>query len=135
MTIDDYFASLERSLRQDPLVSHLLEPFTCLASDDFNGLVRGRVFFWDDSFLDLYEVVSTELGYPVRIGYAYTYLQRGQRVFRYDNAAHHPEIITFPHHKHIGPQDRLAPSDQPSLSQVLAEIAAWLDKHPPAESF
>ncbi len=132
MRIDDYFASLERSLRQNALVSHLQEPFTCLASDDFNGLVRGRAFFWDDSYLDLYEVVSTELGYPVRIGYAYTYLQGGQRVFRYDNAPHHPEIITFPHHKHSGPHDRLTPSDQPSLSQVLVEVAVWLDLHPPA---
>ena len=45
-----------------------------------NGLVRGRVFFWDDSFLDLYEVVSTELGYPVRISYAYTYLHGRDRL-------------------------------------------------------
>jgi hypothetical protein len=89
-------------------------------------------FFWDDSFLDLYEVVSTELGYPVRISYAYTYLHREQRVFRYDNAPHHPEIITFPHHKHSGPQDRLTPADQPSLSQVMAEIADWLDLHHPS---
>jgi hypothetical protein len=127
VNIDDYFASLERGLRQNPLVSDLQEPFVCLASDDFNGLVRGRVFFWDDSFLDLYEVVSTELGYPVRLSYAYAYLQGGERVFRYDNAPHHPEIITFPHHKHIGRHDRIAPSDQPSMNQVLAEIAAWLD--------
>ena len=128
MTIDDYFASLERTLVQNPLVSRLEDPFTCLASDDHNGLVRGRVFFWDGSFLDLYEVVSTELGYPVRIGYAYTYLRTGQRAFRYDNAPHHPEIITYPHHKHIGPEDRLAPADQPTLSQLLAEIAAELEQ-------
>jgi len=127
MTVDDYFASLERRLRQSLLVSHLQEPFVCLASDDYNGIVRGRVFFWDESFLDIYEVVSTELGYPVRIEYAYTYLHNGERVFRYDNAPHHPEIVTFPHHKHIGLRDRLAPSDQPSLHQVLAEIAAWLE--------
>ncbi|MBI3958939.1 MAG: hypothetical protein HY328_09025 [Chloroflexi bacterium] len=131
MNIDDYFASLERGLRQNLLVSHLQDPFVCLSSDDFNGLVRGRVFFWDDSFLDIYEVVSTELGYPVRISYAYTYLQGRERLFRYDNAPHHPEIVTFPHHKHIGPHDRLAPSDQPSLSQVLAEIAGWLGMDTP----
>lgn len=70
MTIDDYFAALERGLLQNPLV---------------------------------------------------------QRVFRYDNAPHHPQIVTFPHHKHIGPSDRLAPSDQPSLGQILTEIAAWLE--------
>jgi hypothetical protein len=39
-----------------------------------------------------------------------------------DNAPHHPEIATHPHHKHIGPKDRLAPADQPNLSQVLTEI-------------
>lgn len=126
MTIDEYFSTMERGLRQNPLVSHIQNPFDCLASDDYNGLVRVRIFFWDDSFLDIYEVATTELGYPVRVHYAYTYLRNGQRVFRYDNAPHHPEIVTFPHHKHIGPDDRLAPSDQPGLGQVLTEIAGWL---------
>ncbi|MEZ4767090.1 MAG: DUF6516 family protein [Caldilineales bacterium] len=105
------------------------KPFVCLASDDFNGLVRGRVFFWDDAFLDMYEVVSTELGYPVRVSYAYAFLHNDERIFRYDNAPHHPEIDTFPHHKHIGARERVAPCDQPSLGQVLAEIADWMDKH------
>ena len=126
MIIDDYFSSIERSLTQNVQIGEVGEPLTCLASDDYNGLIRCRVNFWDGSYLDLYEVVSTELGYPVRIHYAYTYLREGQRVFRYDNAPHHPEIVTHPHHKHIGPKDRLAPADQPSLSQVLAEIEGWL---------
>jgi hypothetical protein len=124
--IDDYFASIERSLRQNDRINSIRAPLTCLASDDFNGLVRCRVFFWDDSYLDLYEVVSTELGYPVRVHYAYTYVRQEQHVVRYDNAPPHPEIITHPHHKHIGPTDRLAPAEQPSLSQVLAEIEDWL---------
>jgi hypothetical protein len=128
MTVDDYFAALARSLRGNPQVVDVAPPMTCLASDDFNGLIRGRVIFWDDSFLDLYEVISTELGYPVRVSYAYSYLRNAQRVFRYDNAPHHPEVITYPHHKHLGPQDRLAPTDQPSLNHVLAEIATWLGK-------
>jgi len=53
-------------------------------------------------------------------------VHKGQRVFRYDNAPHHPELITYPHHKHIGPTDRLAPADQPTLSLVLAEVESWL---------
>lgn len=40
---------------------------------------------------------------------------------------HHPEIVTYPHHKHVGSADRLAPADQPSLKQVLAEIEGWLE--------
>jgi len=42
--------------------------------------------------------------------------------FPYDDAPHHPEIATHPHHKHIGPKDWLAPADQPNLSQIFAEI-------------
>lgn len=126
MKIDDYFRSIERGFSQNPQISKIEEPITLLTSDDYNGLIRCRVYFWDSSFLDIYEVVSTELGYPVRINYAYTYLRDDQRVFRYDNAPHHTEIATHPHHKHIGPKDRLAPADQPSLSQIFAEIEVLL---------
>jgi hypothetical protein len=122
MKIDDYFANLERSLRRNARVGKIEEPVLCLASDDYNGLIRCRIIFWDNSFLDLYEIVSTELGYPVRVYYAYTYLREGKRVFRYDNAPHHPEIATHPYHKHIGARDRLVPADQPTLKQILDEV-------------
>ena len=117
---------MERGLRQNVHIGTVEEPIVCLASDEYNGLIRCRVFFWDGSYLDIYEVVSTKAGYPVRVHYAYTYLRQGQRVFRYDNAPHHPEVPTHPHHKHIGPQDALAPSPQPTLGQVLAEVESWL---------
>ncbi len=126
MKIDDYFVSIERGLRQNPQISKIEEPITLLTSDAYNGLIRCRVTFWDGSILDIYEVVSTELGYPVRITYAYTYIRYDQRLFRYDNAPHHPEIATHPHHKHIGSKDRLAPADQPSLNQIFSEIDALL---------
>ena len=126
MKIEDYFVSIERGLNQNPQVSKIEEPLILLTSDDYNGLIRCRVTFWDGSFLDIYEVITTELGYPVRINYSYTYLSDDRLIFRYDNAPHHPEIITHPHHKHIGPRDRLAPADQPSLSQVVAEIEAFI---------
>jgi len=128
MNIDEYFAALERGLRHNLQSGRIEEPLVCIASDDHNGLIRCRIVFWDDSYLDLYETVSTELGFPVRIHYAYTYLRSRKRVFRYDNAPHHPEIATHPHHKHIGPTERLTPADQPTLSQVLSEIDGWLGR-------
>lgn len=126
MTIDDYFAAMERGLRQNVKAGKVEESITCLASDDHNGLIRCRFVFWDESYLDVYETVSTELGYPVRVHYAYTYVRHGKRIFRYDNAPHHPEIVTYPHHKHSGTTDELTPADQPTLSQVLAEAEGWL---------
>ena len=76
MTIDDYFAAIERGLRQNIRVSRIEEPITLLASDANNGLIRCRVHFWDSSYLDVYEVVSTDLDYPVRLHYATTYLRK-----------------------------------------------------------
>ncbi len=124
MNVQDYFTSVERGLRSNSLVVHL-EILLCIASDDFNGLLRCRAHFWDGSFLDIYEVVSTEPGYPLRIHYAYTYI-REQLIFRYDNAPHHPEVETHPHHKHIGAAEFVMPSRPPTLSSVLAEIATYL---------
>lgn len=122
MKIGDYFSGIERSLRRIK-GAEIDSKVTCLTSDDFNGLVRCRVVFWDGSYLDLYEVVSVELGYPVKVHYAYTYLLKGgKRVFRYDNAPHHSEIATHPHHKHVGQKEELASAEEPALAQVLSEI-------------
>ncbi len=129
MTIDDYFSNLERGLGRNVKIGSPEYPLICLASDDYNGLVRCRIVFWDDSYLDLYEVVNTERGYPIRVHYAYTYIRDGRRIFRYDNAPHHPEILTHPHHKHLGENDSLAESPQPTLAQVLMEIEALLHSH------
>lgn len=83
-------------------------------------------FCFGRSYLDLYEAVSTEMGYPVKIHYAYTYMQGGERIFRYDNAPHHPEIRTHPHHKHTGARNTLMPSPEPTLVQILDEIEKLL---------
>ena len=124
MNIADYFSSVERSLRQQPSITSI-EIIEILASDEDNGILRCRAHFWDDAFLSIHETVNTELGYPARIVYAYAYIREDQCVFRYDNAPHHPEIITYPHHKHIG-ESKLAPTDQPAIQQVLDEIEKHL---------
>lgn len=125
MKIGDYFSGIERSLRRMK-GAEIQGDVTCLASDEYNGLVRCRVLFWEESYLDIYEVVRTELGYPVKVHYAYTFIQNGKRVFRYDNAPHHPEIRTYPHHKHSGPRDELSAAHEPTLSHVLSEIGKLL---------
>lgn len=121
MKVTDYFARLEKSLRQTASINRVDEPQAYFISDDFNGLLKCRVHFWDDSCLDVYEVVNTELGYPVRMSYSYAYFRANALLFRYDNAPHHPEIATFPHHKHTS-SGKVIPTDQPTLGQILSEI-------------
>jgi hypothetical protein len=48
-----------------------------------------------------------------------------QLIFRYDNAPHHPEIVTYPHHKHTPTAIELA--SPPHLVQVLQEIGQQPD--------
>ncbi len=127
MRITDYFSGIERSLRRIK-GGQLHGQITSLASDDHNGLLRCRVLFWDESYLDIYEVVNTELGYPLKVHYAYTYMRAGELAFRYDNAPHHPEISTHPHHKHRGVRNLLAAAPEPTLSQVLTEIDEMLEQ-------
>ena len=74
----------------------------------------------------LYADVS--YGYPVWIIYR-IHVQRsdGTLLFRYDNARHHPELDTFPHHKHVGADERVVPAEQPSIHRVANELATHLN--------
>jgi hypothetical protein len=126
VTIDEYFSSVARCLHRKANVDPGDPVFECIASDDLNGMLRCRAVFWNRSFLDIYEVVTTELGYPVRVYYSYAYMSRGECVFRYDNAPHHPEIPTHPHHKHVQGRVSPLPCDMPSLNRVIREIEELL---------
>jgi uncharacterized protein DUF6516 len=48
----------------------------------------------------------------------------GRLVARWDNAAHWPEIETFPHHKHLGEAGQVVASEGTTLEEVLAVIRA-----------
>ncbi|BES82865.1 toxin-antitoxin system TumE family protein [Pyrodictium abyssi] len=86
------------------------------------GLIRGVIVFLDGSRLRFLEYVSITGGNAARLKYRYHYEDPdGRLVFRYDNAPHHPEVETFPHHKHLG-DGRVVASIAPSIRSVLEEI-------------
>jgi len=63
----------------------------------------------------------------VKTRYAYHYQDHvAELIFRHDKAAHHPEVKTFPHHKHVmNPSNHLEtiePAIAPDLNEVLREI-------------
>jgi len=72
--------------------------------------------------------VDVSLGYPVWLDYSFHVMQfDGTNVFRYDNAPHHREVVTFPHHKHVGADERVTACEQPSIHLVAAELATCLE--------
>jgi len=48
----------------------------------------------------------------------------GQMLFRYDNSPHHPEIDSYPHHKHT--PGKIRASNIPSMQDILNEISAMI---------
>lgn len=45
---------------------------------------------------------------------------------RWDNAPHHTHIATHPHHKHVGDETIIEPSEEMSLDAVLGIIETML---------
>lgn len=99
-----------------------------LILDDFgsSGAISGRLRFYDGSLLQFAEELIERGQTVVILRYTYHYQDTNTKLlFRYDNAPHHPNIITFPHHKHIG-DTQLQPAAQPQLNDVLREIEQLL---------
>ncbi|MEN8215662.1 MAG: DUF6516 family protein [Pseudomonadota bacterium] len=76
--------------------------------------------FEDGSQLNFTEVKNTDK--PDKIKYSYHYMNQEQHlVFRYDNAPHHHELSTFPHHKQM--PSKVEEHKELTLRDVLLEIA------------
>jgi len=82
--------------------------------DRSSGLVDAVLYFSDGSRLELTESVTIRQNKPLKQAYRYEYVQAGHAVFRYDNAPHHPELSSYPHHKHIGL--KILDTAEPTLS-------------------
>jgi hypothetical protein len=78
--------------------------------------LAGQITFLQGTVLKFTEVVL-----PLRVRYRYHYSFADNRlIFRYDNAPHHPEVSSFPHHKHV--PTGILESSEKLHSHVLEEI-------------
>lgn len=121
--IGAYFGDLERRLGSFPLAV-AVEAHTEQVDLD-RGYVKAVVTFTDGSQLHVFEHVVMEEAIPTRETYRYHYqTAEGDLVKRWDNAPHHRQLPTFPHHVHVG--DEVRPSEPVDLDEVLAEISGRL---------
>ena len=90
----------------------------------YAGLIRGDLYFADGSRLHFRELVEVQVQ-VVRRMYSYHYQAADAAlIFRYDDTPHHPDLSTFPHHKHAGSETHVIPATPPDLPTVLQEIEA-----------
>jgi Family of unknown function (DUF6516) len=85
--------------------------------------LKGSLRFIDATVLEL-ALYANESGQGTVIDkYRFQYMSEGEQlIFRYDNAPHHPELASFPHHKHT--PDKVILSSMPSIKDLLNEISA-----------
>lgn len=121
--IDAYYQSLLNLVAAAPRVQS--SNLAIEKRGEYVGLIRGDIYFSDDSRLHFRELVNLR-GDPPRSMYAYHY-QRADHtlIFRYDNTRHHPQLDNFPHHKHT-PSDTTPTFDLPDLVSVIEEIESLI---------
>ena len=74
-----------------------------------------------------YRIVIREVWVRGRLKrYGYQLLRGGSSILRYNNAPHHHDVPTFPHHKHIG--SRVEPLEKPNLETFLEEARRYCRK-------
>lgn len=86
------------------------------------GRIEGRLRFYDGSTLIFGENLELDENREInKVYYKYQYQRAdGTLIFRYDNTPHHPDIVTYPDHLHVG--ERIEATEPPDLGDVLRQI-------------
>lgn len=87
------------------------------------GIIHGMVSFIDGSTLHFMELAHIMGGKIIRLKYRFHWIDANAEMsFRYDNAPHHPEVGTYPHHKHKRGEEKPEESKEVGFIEILAEI-------------
>ena len=117
----DYFSELQNLLRRSAFTENVDVEYE--AKSKTVGLIHGTVGMVDGSTLQFMELVNIKRDRITRPKYRFHFMDSADKmVFRFDNAPHHPEVTTYPHHKHIRGEEKPKPSKEIGLRGVLLEI-------------
>jgi hypothetical protein len=124
----DYYGELQSAILARPYVLSLEAQFEEIDTNEC--YIRGVLTLIDGFELHIAEYVVTE---PVVTRSKYRYhlqTSAGQQVSRWDNAPHHPQVSTFPHHRHDD-QGRVHPSSPVTVADVLEVALEHIIPTPP----
>lgn len=126
--IRKFVSEIEKSIDSSSIVisSNIHKYF---GPDEETVYLKGHIRIIDSSILEIGLFAVQSRNNILIDKYRLHYMSgTGQMLFRYDNAPHHPEIYSHPHHKHT--PDKVIPSKMPSLKNVLNEISAIIIGRP-----
>jgi hypothetical protein len=118
----DYLAHIKALIVLSPHVLH----WTILREETIEelGLFRYRLTLHDGSRLEMFERFQVTAESVTITKYSFHWQDAdGQLLKRWDNAAHHPEVSTHPHHVYDGSDDNVLAHDRVNAEAVLEVIA------------
>ncbi len=115
--IEDY---IERITNEYQDIVKSIEKLDILKEEDISR-IKAKIILFDGTILWIREFwISNKIE-----KYSYYWLRPDESVIiGWDNAPHHKEITTFPHHKHSG--NKVESSNQTKLKEVLEFIREML---------
>lgn len=97
-----------------------------VADDDLSAYAEIRLQYPSAHRLYVTVTIDVTYGYPSWALYAFQLQDGDERsIVRYDNWPHHPEIETYPYHKHVGPDEVLEAHAQPTLAAIVREVLTY----------
>ena len=82
--------------------------------------LRVRLKLIDNSILEITEIFVFNVS---KRKYSFQWMDKNYNLkIRWDNAPHHRQITTFPHHKHIEHEDNIHESEEKRIEEILALI-------------
>lgn len=123
--ISDYFREIEALINSLPII--LSSNFQFEVVDMDRGFLKISLVLLDSSEVRIFEYVEIKNKSVVE-KYRYHWQNKNsQLIKRWDNAPHHQDIETFPHHLH----DRggVKPHAQPTIKQVIDVISKEMGWH------
>jgi hypothetical protein len=96
--------------------------------DNKTVYLKGNIIFIDSSNLEISMFVIEKNDIITIDKYRFHYMnEEGIMLFRYDNAPHHREVLSFPHHKHT--PKKITKTTLPQIKDILNEISAIIIKN------
>jgi hypothetical protein len=84
------------------------------------GFMRYRLTLMNDDLVELAERVEVQAEEIVVTKYCHHWQnQDGCLIKRWDNAPHHPQVVSFPHHLHDGSENNVVAHPPVHALQVL----------------
>jgi len=99
MNSRDYYSEIESLLKDCSFIVHFSVDFDEITSEV--GYLKGNLDLIDGASLHFNEYFEIQSNSPKLLKYKYHWQSsEGNLIRRWDNARHHKELKTFPHHVH-----------------------------------